>query len=169
MGEGWLWGASMTSPTWKQVTAAEGLKWQIDNPMKKVRCMLDSRISFSRWNDSEGAFEVQPHALELWGIDACPGDPSYIYFIPVIEKSAPKWKEKDNFWLLHAVVKLRPGYTKTIAMYTVGRYSTNADEFWALIDSSDIEKGRIYPTLDEAQLACERHLAECLRPLINNF
>lgn len=87
----------------------------------------------------------------------------------MIGKPALEWKEKDNFWLLHVVVKLRPGYTKTIAMYTVGNYSTNADEFWALVDSSDIEKGRIYPTLDEAKLACEKHLTECLRPLINNF
>jgi len=72
----------MTPPTWKQVTAAECLKWQIDNPMKEARF---EGVAFSgslRFNPESGAFEF----LEAgrWKVIAYPGALCYTYFIPEV-------------------------------------------------------------------------------------
>lgn len=73
----------MTNPNWKQVTPAECLKWQIDNPMMEIRADKHDRQWSQRWNRAKGSFEAMSSLGEFFP-DDCPGDPSATYFIPEV-------------------------------------------------------------------------------------
>jgi hypothetical protein len=76
----------MTSPTWKQVSAAECLKWQIDNPMKEA-CHGDTWMRFNpTTNQHEEKYHF--HGLPTWEPVTDDVDPAFKYFIPMEDSNA---------------------------------------------------------------------------------
>lgn len=82
----------MNEPAWKQVSAAECLKWRVDNPGKEAIAAdsedlpnAESTIKI-RWNLKTGVFEFRNGIFISgeWNVDVAPGDPKYTYFIPEV-------------------------------------------------------------------------------------
>lgn len=73
----------MSETNWKQVTPAECLKWQIDNPMKEAAYGMD-QLGRQRYNKEAGQFEIYHRSIDTWGETSVPGCPNYTYFIPEV-------------------------------------------------------------------------------------
>ena len=73
----------MNETKWKQVSAAECLKWQIDNPMKEAKGGTHTTRGNLRFNPESGGFEYFFN-WEEWGPLSYPGYHEYTYFIPEV-------------------------------------------------------------------------------------
>ena len=89
----------MTSPTWKQVSAAECLKWQIDNPMKdasRETALTKEPVRFNEW---AGSFEYFSTVGDCWCATDMPACRIYTYFIPEVTEPRyidPKYSEEQT-------------------------------------------------------------------------
>jgi hypothetical protein len=73
----------MNETKWKQVSAAECLKWQIDNPMKEA-AYGSQQSGRQRYNDKTGQFEILFEVQQEWVSTEYPGCDDYTYFIPEV-------------------------------------------------------------------------------------
>lgn len=87
----------MNETTWKKVSAAECLKWRIDNPGKEACCDNGCGPMRIRFESTFGAFEV--FDAGAWCTDEQPGSTEYTYFIPEVTEPRyidPKYSEEQT-------------------------------------------------------------------------